>query len=168
MDPLLATLAVLVLALAVVGYGFSRRLDRMRGELVRLDKLEALEQRVAALATQLEQSERGSALQARLSEFAEANLKLASGLAELRQRLPVGGKPARAPATHPADAVREHLARIGFDDVHVLTDLETLPAQTGRVVFEARRRGVVHKGYVELSAGKVLAESAQSAYAAFP
>ena len=168
MDPLLATLALLVLGMGLVGFGFSRRLDRMRGELARLDKLEALEQRVAALATQLEQSELGGALQARVTELAEANLKLAAGLAELRQRLPAAGKPVRAPATTPADAVREHLGRLGYDDVHVLTDLETLPQMSGRVVFEARRRGVLHKGYVELAAGRVQAESAQSAYAAFP
>lgn len=167
MDMLLATLAVLVLGLGLVGFGFSRRLDRVRGELARLDKLEALEQRVAALSTQLEQSEFSAALQARLAELAEANLKLASGLAELRQRLPVGKAP-RAPSTHPADVVRDHLGRLGFDDVHVLTDVETLPAQSGRVVFEARRRGVLHKGYVELASGRVLNESAQSAYAAFP
>lgn len=167
MDTLLATLALLVLGLGAVGYGLSRRLDRMRGELARLDKLEALEQRMAALSAQLEQSEFSAALQARLSELAEANMKLASGLAELRQRLPVGKAP-RAPSSHPADVVREHLGRLGFEDVHVLTDLETLPEQSGRVVFEARRRGVVHKGYVELAAGRVLNESAQSAYAAFP
>jgi hypothetical protein len=167
MDALLATLALLVIGLGAVGWGFSRRLDRMRSELARLDKLEALEQRVAALSAQLEQSEFSAALQARLSEFAEANLKLASGLAELRQRLPVG-KVSRAHPAQPADSVREHLGRLGFEDVHLLTDLETLPQLSGRVVFEARRRGVLHKGYVELSAGRVLAESAQSAYAAFP
>jgi len=68
----------------------------------------------------------------------------------------------------PSDAIREHLARLGFDDVHLLTDLESLPELSGRVVFEARRRGVLHKGYVQLAAGRVQSESVQSAYAAFP
>ena len=167
MDPLLATLALLVLGLAAIGFGLSRRLDRVRAELARLDKLDALEKRVEALTAQLEQSEFSATLQSRLTEFTEANLKLAATLAELRQRLP-GGKSFKPPASTPADAVREHLARLGFDEVHVLTDLETLPELSGRVVFEARRRGVLHKGHVQLAAGRVQSESVQSAYAAFP
>lgn len=167
MDPLLATMAVLVLGLGVVGFGLSRRLDRLRAELSRLDKLDALGQRLEALASQVEQSEFSAALQAKLTEFSEANLKLASALAELRQRIPAA-KLTKAHGGNPADTVREHLARLGFEEVHLLTDLESLPELSGRVVFEARRRGVLHKGYVELAAGRVQSESVQSAYAAFP
>jgi len=167
MDPLLATLAVLVLALGLVGFGVVRRLDRLRSQMARLDRLDALEKRLEELAAQVEQSEASAAMQARMAELNEAHLKLASGLSELRQRLPPA-RPARARDEHPADAVRDHLARLGFEEVHVLTDLESLPELSGRAVFEARRRGVLHKGYVELAAGRVLSESVQSAYAAFP
>ena len=167
MDPLLATMAVLVLGLGAAGFGLARRLDRMRTELSRLDKLDLLAQRLEALAAQVEQSEFSAALQAKLTEFSEANLKLASALAELRQRIPAP-KLSKAPGGNPLDTVREHLDRLGFEDVHVLTDLESLPELTGRVIFEARSRGVLHKGYVELAAGRVQSESVQSAYAAFP
>ena len=139
----------------------------MRADLARLDKLDALEKRVEALTAQLEQSEFGSTLQARLTEFTEANLRLAAALAELRQRLPAG-KSFKPPPATPADSIREHLARLGFDEVHVLTDLESLPELSGRVLFEARRRGVIHKGHVQLAAGRVQSESVQAAYAAFP
>ncbi|HVQ25292.1 MAG TPA: hypothetical protein VMV01_08940 [Planctomycetota bacterium] len=167
MDPLLAALALLVLGLGFIGFGLSRRLDRVRADLARLDKLDALEKRVEALTAQLEQSDFGATLQSRLAEFTEANLRLAAALAELRQRLPAG-KAFKPPPSTPSDAIREHLARLGFDDVHLLTDLESLPELSGRVVFEARRRGVLHKGYVQLAAGRVQSESVQSAYAAFP
>jgi hypothetical protein len=160
-------LAVLVLGLGAIGFGLSRRLDKLRGELSRLDKLDALEQRLEALAAQVEQSEFSAALQAKLTEFSEANLKLASALAELRQRIPAP-KLSKAPGGNPVDVVREHLDRLGFEEVHLLTDLESLPELSGRVVFEARRRGVLHKGFVELAAGCVQSESVQSAYAAFP
>jgi hypothetical protein len=46
--------------------------------------------------------------------------------------------------------------------------LESLSELSGRVLFEARRRGVIHKGHVLLAAGRVQSESVQSAYAAFP
>ena len=167
MDPLLATLAVLVIGLGLFGFGLARRLDRMRTELSRLDRLDALDQRLEALAAQVEQTEIGAALQAKLTEFSEANLKLAAAMAELRQRLPAASV-VKAHGGNPADVVGNHLARLGFEDLHVLTDIESLPEHTGRVVFEARRRGVLHKGYVELASGKVLTESIQSAYAAFP
>lgn len=167
MDPLLAALALLVLAFGVVGFGFVRRLERLRGELARLDKLDVLEQKLAALTAQVEQGELSVALQAKLAEFTEADRKLTGALAELRQRLPTP-RLTKAHGGNPADTVREHLSRLGFDELHLLTDFETLPELSGRVVFEARRRGVLHKGFVELAAGRVLSESVQSAYAAFP
>ncbi|HZL99982.1 MAG TPA: hypothetical protein VFD43_06995, partial [Planctomycetota bacterium] len=86
MDPLLATMALLVLGLGLVGFGLVRRLDRLRSDLARLDKLDALEQRLDALAARVEQGELGAGLQERLTELNEANLRLAASLAELRQR----------------------------------------------------------------------------------
>ncbi|MHC5211638.1 MAG: hypothetical protein ACYTG2_13040 [Planctomycetota bacterium] len=168
MDPVLAVAAVLVFGLAAAGYGLSRRLEQIRQRLETLDKVQVLEQRLDQLISQVERREFSAALSAKLTEFAEAHARLAASVAELRQAHVERPARAEAPATDPAGVVHAHLRRLGFEDVHLLTELETLSDDSGRVVFEARRRGVQHKGHLELQDGKIVHESIQSAYSTFP
>jgi hypothetical protein len=120
----------------------------------------------------VERREFSAALSAKLTEFTEAHARLAASVAGLRQERSEQPAPPPGPAgdraTGAAGAVQARLAQLGFEDVHVLTDVATLDAGSGRVVFEARRRGVQHKGHIELRAGVVVNESIQSAYSTFP
>ena len=78
---------------------------------------------------------------------------------------------ASGPAAEPADIahrVREHLQEQGFDSVQILSDLTRLEGRDGRVVFEARRHGAMHKGHVGLRDGAVVDEAVRAAYSAFP
>jgi hypothetical protein len=172
MDPMLAVAAVLVFGLAAAGYGLSRRLEHIRVRLELLDRLAVLESRLEQLVSQVERREFSAALSAKLTEFTEAHARLAASVAGLRQeremRPAAEPEPAGERAPGPAGAVQARLAQLGFEDVHILTDVETLAGGSGRVVFEARRRGVQHKGHIELRAGVVVNESIQSAYSTFP
>jgi hypothetical protein len=168
MDPMLAVAAVLVFGLAAAGFGLFRRLEQIRQRLEALDKLAVLEQRLDQLISQVERREFSAALSAKLTEFTEAHARLAAAVAELRRARVERPAPEPAPATDPAGIVAAHLRRLGFEDVHLVTDVETLDAGSGRVVFEARRRGVQHKGHLELRGGTVVSESIQSAYSTFP
>ena len=67
-----------------------------------------------------------------------------------------------------AAAVREHLMGAGHEQVRILTDLGSLQAGTGRVVFESLRAGVMNKGHVVVTDGRVSDERIRTAYGAFP
>ena len=75
---------------------------------------------------------------------------------------------AEAPEPDVSQAVREHLLERGFDEVHILADLNRLEGRSGRVVFEGRRHGVMHKGHVSVQDGAVVDLSERAAYSAFP
>jgi hypothetical protein len=168
MDPLLVVAAVLVFGLAAVGFGLSKRLEHIRERLEELDRLPAMERRLEQLVSQVERPEFSSALAGKLTEFTEAHARLAASVAALRQsRVPLPDAES-AEATDPAGLVQAHLRGLGFVEVHLVTDVETLDEGTGRIVFEARRKGVQHKGHVELQDGKIVRESIQAAYSSFP
>jgi chromosome segregation ATPase len=167
MDPLLTVVALLVLGIAAAGFGIVRRLDQVHEQLKQLDQLGELAQRVDALSARVDRQEYSAALQAKLSEFTEEISRLSAAVAELRAA--AGDPLAREPeAADLADRVRRHLTRMGFEQVHLLTDLAELEDDSGRVVFEARRRGVTHKGHLELEDGEVVNETVHSAYSTFP
>jgi hypothetical protein len=168
MDPLLVAAAVLVFGLAAAGYGLSRRLEALRQRLELLDRLAVLEQRLDQLISQVERREFSAALSAKLTEFTEGHARLAAAVAELRQQRVERRATPATPGTDPGSIVHAHLERLGFEDVHLLTDPVSLVDGAGRIVFEARRRGVQHKGHLDLAGGKIVHESIQSAYSTFP
>ena len=167
-------------ALAVLGVAgvilLDRRLARIGQQLQALDDLADLAERVRGLGAELQRKELNEALQAKLTELGEAQARSAAGLAEVLEQV---GELARSleRSVHelgPPDGealsqrVRTHLAEQGYEQVRILSDLGGTQAGTGRVVFEARRDTVMHKGHVSLVDGEVVDEKVRSAYAAFP
>ena len=63
---------------------------------------------------------------------------------------------------------REHLERMGYRRVRLLSDLGSLSGRSGKVVFEASRDGAAHKGQVVVEDGVVRDVNTRSAYSAFP
>lgn len=160
--------AVLLLVLAVCGLAWAllRRVDALAVSLRELARLEGLERHLDAVAARIEG---GAGMENRLTSLTESSQRLSAAVAELRSELlaPASG-PSERSAPGPAESVRRHLAAQGYADIHVLTDLSTLPPEGGKVVFEARRQGVVHKGSVVYADGDCSGEQVQTAWAAFP
>ena len=176
MEP--ATLLFSALAVLVVGavWVLDRRLQKVEAALDRLDELDTLGARIGALAAELDRKEASSQVQAKLTEVAEAERRLVAALgdvtrqvAELRRTTERQGRltPA-APPPDLADVVQAHLAAEGFERVQVLTELSRIEGRSGRVAFEARKGGVMHKGHASVEEGRVVEENLQSAYSAFP
>jgi hypothetical protein len=173
-DLLFGALAILFVGGVMV---LDRRLGRIQRDLERLDELTGLAQRVASLAGQLDRKDVSAQLEAKLTEIAEGERRMVSALAEVTRELTEMRRAAerraaeQAPAPPPSDAgsvVRDHLAGEGFDQVRLVTDPSSLEGRSGKVVFEAFRQGVLHKGHVQLSDGRVVDQSAQASYSTFP
>ena len=166
--------------LAALGVGgvmlLDRRLTRVQERLARLDDLETLAERVRGLSTELHRKELNDRVQDKLTEVGEAQRRASAALVELQSQVAelVRGLEQRAeqraapPAEDISERVRRQLDASGFDQVRILSDLGQLSGRSGRVVFEARRDGVVHKGHLSLADGEVVDETSRSAYAAFP
>jgi len=169
MQGLVIAVVLLALGLVVLAVGLFRRLERVRGALSGLDELAAVRQRLDALQAQVERTEFSAALQAKLTEFSEENSRLTSAVRDLERRLPqVAPGRGRQPPTDLGELVRRHLVGLGFEGITILTDLRELAGPSGRVSFEARRRGVMHKGHALLKDGEVVDETLHAAYATFP
>lgn len=176
----------LILAIAGLGllglFGFfqvGRRLGRVEEGLARLDQLDTLTERVQQLAHELDRRQLNAPLQAKLTELAEAEERSRVAFLDVQARVAELSKVVDArleavadtPPAGPADLaerVRSHLRDQGFERVQILSDLIKLDGHEGRVVFEARRNGVMHKGHVGLRDGAVVDESVRAAYSAFP
>ncbi|GJM20381.1 MAG: hypothetical protein DHS20C15_02960 [Planctomycetota bacterium] len=154
-------------------------MGRVEEGLARLDQLDALTERVQQLAHELDRRQLNAPLQAKLTELAETGERSRVAFMEVQERVAELGRLVDArleavtdtPAAGPADLaerVREHLRAQGFERVQILSDLTKLDGHDGRVVFEARRNGVMHKGHVGLRDGAVVDESVRAAYSAFP
>lgn len=168
--------------LAALGVGavmlLDRRFQRLHERLARLDDIEALGERVRGLSTELHRKELNERLATRLSELGEAQRRVTAALNEVQQKLVELGTLAEqraqvAPPSAPAPEdlglrLRRHLAGRGFEQVSLLSDLGPGQGGSGKVVFEARRDGVLHKGHLELADGEVVSEQVRSAYTAFP
>ncbi|MCB9899311.1 MAG: hypothetical protein H6825_15000 [Planctomycetes bacterium] len=179
MDPVLVGLAIL--AALVVGGSLLlvRRLDALDERLGRLDDIDGLARRVQRLAAELDRKELNAQIQTKLTEVGEAERRLGAAVGELRQqidelteRIEAGlSGPGRRPEgleLGATEIVRRHLEDEGFQSVRVLSDLTRLDGLTGRVVFEATRRGAMHKGHVSLRDGVIDDETIRAAYSAFP
>jgi len=185
------TTDLLFFALAILFVGgivlLDKRLGRIQKDLGRLDELSTLAQKVASLAGQLDRKEVSAQLAAKLTEVAESDQRMVAALAELSrevgelrrgadrvaaERRAAEQRAEQAPVPPPApdlaELVADHLAQRGFDEVRIVSDLGTLQGSSGRVVFEAQRRGVLHKGHVRLNDGRVVDESVRAAYSTFP
>lgn len=174
------TVLICFFALAALGVGavvvLDRRIARLGERLARLDDIEGLSERVRGLSTELHRKELNEALASRLTELGEAQRRVTAALVELQGQ--VGDlqrsteRRAREAALPPADElssrVRQHLADRGYAQVKVLSELGELRGRSGRVVFEARRDGVLHKGHLSLADGDIVDEQVRSAYQAFP
>jgi hypothetical protein len=169
METLLVLVLVLVLLLAVAAVLLLRRLEGMDARLATLARLDALDKQLQSLAGQFERREFSVALQAKLTEFAEGQARLAAAVTGLQEALAaVPHAPAAAPAGDLLGMVREHLVAQHYEGVRLLTDAAQLAGRSGRVVFEARRDGVLHKGLAVVADGEVVEDSARGAWSAFP
>lgn len=160
---------VLALGIAVLAFITQRRLAAVQRALELLEQLPVMAERLDTLSERVERREFSAALSAKLTEVSESHRRLASSVTALAQR--VAGDtsaPGDEAAGDLAALVRRHLGRMGFEAIQILTDLDELDQGSGRVVFEARRLGVTHKGHVELLDGEVVGEQIRSAYSAFP
>lgn len=180
MDGTILFLAIAALGLLVL-FGFfqaGRRLARVEERLGDLGKLDGFAERIQQISHELDSSQLNAPLQAKLTELAEAEERGRTALLELQQRLveltrvvdsrleAVG--PAAVDAEGVAQRVRTHLIDRGYERVQILSDLTRLDGRDGRVVFEARRHGAMHKGAVDLRDGAVVDEAVRAAYSAFP
>jgi hypothetical protein len=158
----------------------AKRLTRIDVALRRLDALEELDRRLRDLSAEFDRKELNTLLQAKMTEMTEANRRLTHAMGEMRQdllemkeakeRVASVGEQASSQQKLPdaGEVVRTHLRGTGYDDVQILSDLNSLQGRSGRVVFEARRTGVMHKGHVRLKDGVVVDENVRAAYSAFP
>jgi len=158
----------------------AKRLSRIDSALRRLDMLEELDRRLGDLSAEFDRKELNTQLQAKMTEMTEANRRLTHALGEMRQDLQAlkesnerppeeaEGAAARVEAPDAGTVVRNHLRATGYENVQILSDLNSLQGRSGRVVFEARRAGVMHKGHVRLKDGLVVDENVRAAYSAFP
>lgn len=167
---LLGLMGVLLLA---------KRLGGLQGLLSPLDRLDEIERRLGDLSAEFDRKELNTLLQVKMTEVTEANRRLLHSVGELRLEVQEikdataqrggalrSGEGGESPSLDVI--VRSHLASNGFTEVQLLSDLASLHDQTGRVVFEARRAGVMHKGHVNLLEGRVVDENVRAAYSAFP
>ena len=170
MEPQTILVLALGLVFLLVAWRVLRRLEALGTDLERLDDIEDLYQRLDDLTEQVEQRRLGETLQAKLTEFTEGMARLSSAVSELQQK--VGRAPAAAPAEAAAPdlagIVRRHLEREGFETVRVLSEQGEAGGGQGRVTFEARRRGVTHKGHAVVEDGAVVDQALRSAYSTFP
>ncbi|MFT7462528.1 MAG: hypothetical protein ACI9EF_000868 [Pseudohongiellaceae bacterium] len=183
-DLLFFALAVLFVLGVVL---LDRRLGRIQHDLRQLDELAKLSQKVASLTGLLDRNEVSAQLEAKLTEVAESEQRMVAAVGEVTREvaeLRRGGERQAAerraaeqravelpPEPEPLDVaglVADHLATAGFDEVRLVSDLGQLTGHTGRVVFEAQRRGVMHKGHVRLSDGRIVEQSVRAAYSTFP
>jgi hypothetical protein len=167
-----------VLALLSVGgvVVIDRRLGRLQKRLQPLEDLAPLAERVRGLSTELHRKELNERLAERLTELGDAQRRVSAALAQLQtevadvsrslERSAVAAE--QPPSDELGERVRLHLAGRGYDHVAVLSDLTGLEGRSGRVVFEARRDGVMHKGHLALADGEIVDETVRAAYAAFP
>jgi hypothetical protein len=157
----------------------AKRIARLDVHLARLERLDEIDRRLRDLSAEFDRKELNSQLQSKMTEVTEANRRLAHALGQVRDEVAAlrdnlrgaADQPSATPAGGPADVnqlVRGHLSGTGFEDVHILSDLNRLEGRSGRVVFEGRRGGVMHKGHVNLKDGLVVDENVRAAYAAFP
>ncbi len=179
MEPvLIAVLGLGLLGLLGVSL-LAKRIGRVEEALGKLGRLDDLERRLGDLASEFDRKELNTLLQAKITEMTDANRRLAHAVGELRDdlqelrdqanlRVATPAAPAAEHEPSLGDLVRTHLASDGYTDVRVLSDLTRLQGRSGRVVFEARRSGVMHKGHVNLKDGLVVDESVRAAYSAFP
>jgi len=178
MESILIAIGVLALLGLAATFRLERRLGRVEDRLGRLDEIEVLAQRVHGLAAELDRKELNAPLQAKLTEVTEGLRRLHAVVAELGQaqsdlRAQVEGAVAARPAEAPrpadlAQRVREHLEREGFERIQILSDVTRMQGASGRVVVEARRGGVAHKGHLSVTDGAVVEEHIRAAYSAFP
>ncbi|RKY22204.1 MAG: hypothetical protein DRQ55_01865 [Planctomycetota bacterium] len=175
-EVLLICFAVLA-ALSVGGVVLlDRRLQQLSERLEPLEQLAGLSERVRGLSTELHRKELNERLAQHLHELADAQSRVTAALSELQQQVSDVSRSlersAQAAAVAPADAlsdrVRRHLAAQGYEQVTLLSDLSAIKGGSGRVVFEARRDGVVHKGQLSLAEGEIVDAVVRSAYSAFP
>jgi len=173
-DLFFGALAILFVGAVLV---LDRRLGRIQRDLDRFDELAGLPKRVVNLAGQLDRTAISGQLEAKLTEFAEAERRMVSSLAELTHEVSEmrraaerwsAERPPDPPPTDVGSVVRDHLSGRGFDEVRLVTDLATLQGNSGRIVFEALKQGVMHKGNVQLNDGRVVDESWQANYSTFP
>ena len=175
-DLLLIGLLVSVLALLVLVIGLLRRVSDMGEDLEALEELEEMRGAVSELATEVQRRDLHEQLRSRLTEVTESHRRLSAGFTRLeeavREQAAAAAEPA-APAapveeTDPTALVIRHLTHQGFERVQVLTELSRIEGRSGRVAFEARKGGVMHKGHASVDDGRVVEEKWQSAYSAFP
>jgi outer membrane murein-binding lipoprotein Lpp len=172
MEPVLIALAVLAALMTGGVVLLARRLSGLEQRLERLDDLDKLSQRVQRLAGELDRKELNAHLQAKLTEIAESDRRLRAALSELTRKVadlePQHDAEHDRPAQGPEDIAREHLERMGYRRVRLLSDLGSLNGRSGKVVFEATRDGAAHKGQVVVEDGVARDVNARSAYSAFP
>lgn len=179
MEPVLIAIGALGL-LGLLGVVLlAKRIARVEAGQGHLDRLEEIERRLGDLSAEFDRKELNTQLQSKMTEITEANRRLVHAVGELRKDLqelkdasaasvsqpssPEGDKPQSMEAV-----VCGHLTADGYTDIQLLSDLTQLNGRSGRVVFEARRTGVMHKGHVNLKDGRVVDENVRAAYSAFP
>jgi DNA integrity scanning protein DisA with diadenylate cyclase activity len=179
MEPVLIAIGALGLLGLLGVLLIAKRVGRVEQALGRLDRLEEIDRRLGDLSAEFDRKELNSLLQAKMTEVTEANRRLVHSVDELRQDLQeikdadrqVGLQPVSVVGDEPPAmdvVVRDHLEADGYTDIQVLSDLTHLNGNSGRLVFEARRAGVMHKGHVNLKDGRVTDENVRAAYSAFP
>jgi len=166
-------LALLVAgAVAAAGvWSVVRRLERLRGELRRLETLDELQRNVARWLAERDDLD--------LRRIEHILIDLRDGSRRVEEQLLRAGElraeasdtlvPAVAPSV--GERVVNRLVALGYERVELVTpfqELEAMAASGGDVVVEARREGVLCKGRVRVRAGRIEAVQLQPALSVFP
>ncbi len=127
-------------------------IDLRRLEHVLIDQREALTRLEDALLTTVEQA-------------------IAQRASESRSAAPVNETPPRGRADELGERIVNRLLAMGYERVHLAApkaDLEALDPARGEVLVEAQKLGVVYKGSVVLSEGRITDVDLEPPYAIFP
>lgn len=157
--------------LAILLFSVYRRLGPVAGLGDVTERLEELRDRVESIASQVEQSGVHEELRGRLTEFTEAHRRMEATVTRLVQEVhavrPLDESSDGPPENLQGYAVR-HLEEAGYQKVQILEDLGEVEGLSGKVAFEAVRKGVMHKGHLMMREGVVTEENIQPVYSAFP
>lgn len=127
-------------------------IDLRRLEHVLIDQRDALTRLEDALLTTVEQA-------------------IAQRASESRSVAPATEKPSRERADELGERIVNRLLAMGYERVHLAApkaELEALDPARGEVLVEAQKLGVVYKGRVVLSEGRITDVDLEPPYAMFP
>jgi len=167
-----STLEYLVVAFFLLGITIflllqSRHFKRMESSAGRafrnqelLDELVALRKAVRPMDFDM------GALEDKLDELVQSNVRVEERLLQLSDRISAGREELRSLGLQ--DIIEQRLYTKGFHSIHVLADVSDMESGEHKINVEVMKGNVPYKGSVTVRDGRVVAERLKPIYEAFP